>query len=120
MDDIHLEDPRKFSAKQIKVTVEKAKKHRTFWQYMFDLIVKTFILASVISIDFTLFANSGNYSLFSSSWLNIEAQYIYIAIFAVSFVLMFIVSFFQKFGKCIVGDYCCFNLCSVDKSICNV
>ena len=41
MDDIHLEDPRKFSAKQIKVTVEKAKKHRTFWQYMFDLIVKT-------------------------------------------------------------------------------
>ena len=96
MDDIHLEDPRKFSAKQIKVTVEKAKKHRTFWQYMFDLIVKTFILASVISIDFTLFANSGNYSLFSSSWLNIEAQYIYIAIFAVSFVLMFIVSFFRS------------------------
>ena len=104
MDDIHLEDPRKFSAKQIKKSVEEAKYKRTFWQYWFDLIVKTILLATIISLDFTLFANAGSYNLFSSStWLNTEAQYIYIAIVAFSFLFMFIASFFRALENFILS-----------------
>ncbi|MBE6443432.1 MAG: hypothetical protein E7020_02050 [Alphaproteobacteria bacterium] len=104
MDDIHLEDPRKFSAKQIKKSVEEAKYKRTFWQYCFDLIVKTILLATIISLDFTLFANAGSYNLFSSSaWLNIEAQYIYIAIAVFSFLFMFIASFFRALENFILS-----------------
>ena len=104
MDDIHLEDPRKFSAKQIKKSVEEAKYKRTFWQYWFDLIVKTILLATIISLDFTLFANAGSYNLFSSStWLNTEAQYIYIAIVVFSFLFMFIASFFRALENFILS-----------------
>ena len=55
MDDIHLDDPRKYSAKQIKKSIRNARNKRKIWQYLFDLIFKTAILASVLSIDFTLF-----------------------------------------------------------------
>ena len=41
MDDIHLDDPRKFSAKQLKMKQETLKNKRRFWHYLFDLIVKT-------------------------------------------------------------------------------
>lgn len=109
MDDIHLEDPRKFSAKQIKVAVEQAQKQRSFWQYLVDLTVKTFICAILISIDFTLFANAGSYNLFSSSLrLNIEAEYIYLAIFIFSFLLMFIASFFRSLENIVLA--LCFAL----------
>jgi hypothetical protein len=50
MDDIHLDDPRKFSAKQIKVKQENIGNRRSFWQYMFDLVVKTLICAIMLSI----------------------------------------------------------------------
>ena len=53
-------------------------KKRSVGQYLFDVIVKTILCASVISVDFTLFANSGNYDLFFTSPLgNLEAIYIY-------------------------------------------
>lgn len=104
MDDIHLDDPRKFSAKQKKRAVERAKKNRTFWQYLFDLFIKALILAAVISLDFTLFANAGNYILFTSNLrLNPEAEYIYAAIGALSFIIMFVVSFFRKLENVILS-----------------
>lgn len=69
-------------------------KKRSVGQYLFDVIVKTILCASVISVDFTLFANSGNYDLFfTSPFGNLEAIYIYVGIAVVSFILMFIASF---------------------------
>ena len=73
---------------------KKVSKKRNAGQYLFDIIIKTVLCASVISIDFTLFANSGNYNLFfTSPFGNLEAIYVYVAIIAVSFILMFIASF---------------------------
>ena len=96
MDDIHLDDLRKYSAKQIKKSMKDNKNKRKIWQYLFDMVFKTLILSSILSIDFTLFANSGNYGLFTvSKWLNIEAQYIYIAIVVLSLGIMFFASFLK-------------------------
>ncbi|MDD7312915.1 MAG: hypothetical protein PUH03_00965, partial [bacterium] len=69
MDDIQLdiEDPRQTSAKKIKVSVQKKAKRRTFWQYLFDLIIKTVLCSVLIGLNFTLFANAGSYHLFSSA-----------------------------------------------------
>ena len=104
MDDIHLDDPRKFSAKQLKMKQEALKNKRRFWHYLFDLIVKTLICAIMLSINFTLFANSGNYSLFASSMkLNMEAEIIYALIFAISFILMFIASFYRALENIILS-----------------
>lgn len=97
MDDIHLDDPRKFSAKQIKVEIEQSVGKRSVWQYLFDLLVKTFILAALISIDFTLFAKAGNYKMFTStSMLTLEVQYIYATIALICFVVMLLASFRPK------------------------
>lgn len=96
MDDIQLniEDPRQTSAKKIKVSVQKKAKKRTFWQYLFDLIIKTFLCALLIGLDFSLFANAGSYHLFSSAArLTPEAEWIYIGIAAVSFALVLLSSF---------------------------
>ena len=94
MDDIHLEDPRKFSAKQIRAASVQASKKMRVFRYLFDLIIKTILCALLISLDFTLFANSGNYNIFTSSFfLNTEALYIYTGIALFSFLLMFTASF---------------------------
>lgn len=94
MDDIHLEDPRKFSAKQIKMEIEQTVGKRTIWQYFWDLTVKTLVCIVLIALDFTLFATAGNYSLFNSaSQLTLEAQYIYAAIAIICFLVMLAASF---------------------------
>lgn len=104
MDDIHLEDPRKFSAKQIKEEIEHAQNRRSVWQYLFDLIVKTLICATLIAIDFVLFANAGSYNIFASGLqLNYEAQYIFVAIFVISFIIMLIASFWPKLENMLVS-----------------
>ncbi len=111
MDDIHLDDPRKFSAKQLKIKQEALKRRRSLWQYLFDLIVKTLICAIMLSLNFTLFANSGNYSLFASSMrLNMEAEIIYAAILAISFILMFISSFYRSLEN-IILSLCFASVC---------
>ncbi len=112
MDDIHLEDPRKYSAKQIREARAKAAQHRSVWQYLFDLFVKTLICAALISLDFTLFANAGSYNLFSSSIrLNIEAEFIYLGIVVISFILMFIASFFRWLENVVLS--LCFALMTI-------
>ncbi len=112
MDDIHLDDPRKFSAKQIKAAKLKAGDRRSLWQYLFDLLVKTLICATLIALDFTLFANSGSYNLFSSGMLpNMEVEFIYVGILGLSFVLMFIASFFRWLENMVLAA--CFALMTV-------
>lgn len=109
MDDIHLDDPRKFSAKQIKIEIENASKKRNIWQYLFDLVVKTLICATLIAIDFTLFANAGNYNIFvSNTGITPEAEYVYIAILLFSFVIMLIASFEPKLENAVLS--LCFAL----------
>ncbi len=104
MDDIHLDDPRKYSAKQLKQRNELLKNKRTLWKYLFDLIVKTIICTTFLGLNFTLFANSGSYTLFSSSFrLNAELEYIYIGIAALSFLIMFVASFYRKLENIILA-----------------
>lgn len=96
MDDIQLniDEPRRFSEQKVKVTVKKNGQTRTFWQYLFDLSVKTFLCALLLALDFSLFANAGSYHLFSSAArLTPEAEWIYLGIAAVSFVIMLAASF---------------------------
>ena len=88
MDDIHVDNSSANDNPFPKRKVVKKKKGG-FFTFLFDLIVRTIFLASVLFINFTLFANSGNYSVFTSlGTLNQEAMFIYMAIAAVSFVVV--------------------------------
>ncbi len=96
MDDILLDDPRRASAKKAMEAQkqERLKPKRTFGQYLFDLIVNTMACFALLAIDFTLFANSGNYNIFgASSILNQEVIFIYATVFLISFILTFLLSF---------------------------
>ena len=123
MDDIFMEDPRRASAKKIvKKTEIKVVKRRTVWQYLFDLVIKTLVLATLVSLNFTMFANAGSYGLFSSSpWVNMDARLIYLSIGVLSFVLMFVASFlrwlenvllaagFALFGVAVINQFATFE-----------
>lgn len=96
MDDIFLDDPRQISAKAVsaKNKADRKLKKRRFREYFADLIIKSLICAVLIGIDFTLFAEAGSYSLFDNTQtLNAEAIIIYSAIAAVSFAILFLLSF---------------------------
>ena len=96
MDDIFLDDPRQISAKAVsaKNKAERKLKKRRFREYFADWIIKSLICAVLIGIDFTLFAEAGSYSLFDNTQtLNTEAIIIYSAIAAVSFAILFLLSF---------------------------
>ena len=105
MEDVFLSDPRQTSAKEmsIKKQLRKTSKRR-FRQYLFDFIVKSLIIASIISINFTLFAESGSYNLFNNSQeLTSEAYWIYIAIITCSAGIMFILSFSQTLENIVIA-----------------
>lgn len=89
MDDTLIkDDPRKQSAKQIKIR-GPIKKKRGFFGFIGDWIVKSILMTVILAIDFTLFLNSGNYSIFSGYGdINMEAMFIYAGIAALSFGLM--------------------------------
>lgn len=95
MEDVFLSDPRQSSAKDIAVKkMLKKKPHRRFRHFLFDLLVKALIVAAIISINFTLFAEAGGYNLFNNSHeLTAESSWLYIAIAAFSFMLITLVSF---------------------------
>ena len=109
MEDIFLDDPRQVSAKEVsaKKKIEQKNKNRSFGQYFVDLIVKSLICAIVISINFTLFTEAGSYNLFDSSQhINQEAIIIYSSIFALSFTVIFVLSFslfLQNLFTAIIG-----------------
>ena len=104
MDDFQIGDPRKSSAQKIKTSMKGKRRKRTFGQYLFDLLVKTLILFLLLALDFTLFANSGNYNLFLSAVEPMpEAVYIYIGLAGLSFVLMFFASLFKFLENIVIS-----------------
>ncbi len=86
MDDIKI-------ASKTKNNTTSKQKGRNFWQYMFDIIIKTLLCAAIILTNFILFANSGSYNIFSSSMYgNLEILYIFAGITGISFILVFFAS----------------------------
>lgn len=97
MDDVKIASKRRNSSKN-------SSKRRHLGQYLFDVIIKTLLCASILAVDFTLFANAGSYNLFSTSaYGNMEAIYIYAAIGAISFILMFVASFIRPLENIILS-----------------
>jgi len=94
MEDVFLSDPRQTSAKEIVKKKKNSKNRRRFKHYLFDLIVKSLIVASLLAINFTLFAESGSYNLFlPTGKISPEAYWLYTAILSTSLCCMFLVSF---------------------------
>lgn len=92
MDDIYLTTSS--GKKGTKVVKIKKQKRRNFFQFLTDLIIKTLFVALILSIDFTLFANAGSYTLFEANSLpQIEAIWVYGTILTISLVVMFVCSF---------------------------
>lgn len=101
-----------------KANSNKAKPHtkqrRRLKQYITDLIVKSLIVAFLLAIDFSLFAQAGSYSVFDMhQTLYPEAYWIYISIIAVSTSLMFLCSFSQTLQNFLIGIATSFLLLSL-------
>ena len=92
MDDIRIDDdPRKQSAKKIKKNENQKNEKRGVTEFLIDWIVKSLLLTILLAIDFTLFANTGSYSIFTpAGGINMEAVWIYSGIGVTSFVVMLI------------------------------
>ena len=106
MEDIFLDDPRQTSAQDIsrKQKEKKKKNGRRFREYLVDFFIKSLLLAALLSLDFTLFAEAGSYNLFTTEQtLSPEATLIYEGIIAFSFILIFLFSFSQTLQNLIVG-----------------
>ena len=95
MDDIFLDDPRQSSAQNIaRSQKDKKKPKRRLREYFADLFIKSLLLAVLLCLDFTLFAEAGSYNLFTAEQsLTPEAAWIYTAIAAFSFAVLFLFSF---------------------------
>lgn len=90
------------------------KKRRRLKQYILDLVVKSLIVAFLLAIDFSLFAQAGSYSIFDMhQTLYHETYWIYIAIIAVSSALMFLCSFSQTLQNFLIGIATSFLLLSL-------
>ncbi|MBQ9235463.1 MAG: hypothetical protein IJ184_03255 [Alphaproteobacteria bacterium] len=90
MGDIRVDDGdlRKQSAKNLQRR-NQMKKKRGFWRFCFDLIIKSLLLTLLLATDFALFANAGNYSIFTTlGSINIEAVLIFAGIGALSLAIM--------------------------------
>ncbi len=95
MEDIFIDDRRQVSAraKNRKEDNKKSPK-RSFRQYIVDLFIKGLMCASVIAINFILFAKSGSYSMFTGfQTINPEALYLLIALTSLVFLINFLLSF---------------------------
>ncbi len=68
----------------------------SFVDNLLDWFIKAVLLSSLITLDFFLYMGAGSYNAFSSfSFFTPEVGFILIAIIAISFVLMYLVSFFK-------------------------
>lgn len=105
MDDIFLDDPRQTSAQKLARNPKNKKApRRRFRQYLADLIIKSLLLAALLALDFTLFAEAGSYSLFSPDQiLTPEATWIYAAIAVASFFIIFLCSFSLTLQNFMIG-----------------
>lgn len=95
MEDIIVDGPTPTSIKTRKSkNVRRLKPRRDFTVYLFDWLVKGLLIALLLAIDFTLFASAGNYEVFSSGFtLSSPITYVYAGLFAVSLLLLFLISF---------------------------
>lgn len=105
MEDIILSDPRQASAQNIsRKQKEQKKKGRRLREYFVDLFIKSLLLAVLLSIDFTLFAEAGSYNLFTAEQtLSQEAIWIYIGIVIFSLSIIFLFSFSLTLQNFIIG-----------------
>lgn len=110
MDDIRIDDdPRKQSAKKIKSKAEQKSSNRSFLQFLIDWIVKSLLLTTILAIDFTLFANSGSYSIFTAiGSINMEAALIYAGIGVFSFVIMLLFMILLPLDNILLAAFCGF------------
>ncbi len=95
MHDIILDDNRQKALKnennRDKTTI---KKKRSFPIYMVDWVEKSIIVATLLIMNFILFANAGSYNIFSSEIiLRPEVIYIIAGLGVFSILLMYLVSF---------------------------
>lgn len=99
MEDIIIDDRRQLSAKAVTREQEQnrtKRRRRSMGQYWVDFFLSALLTGLFISIDFTMFAGAGSYSLFSSSQhLNPEAFYIFAAIFGISLAVCWLFSFYR-------------------------
>lgn len=73
---------------------QNPRRRRSFSTYLVDWIEKSFIIASLLAIDFLLFAGAGSYNMFASySFFTLEVWYILAGIFILSFALIYLISF---------------------------
>lgn len=95
MEDIIVDEPAPSSLRnRTQKKVRKIKPKRDFSVYLFDWLVKAVMIALLISINFMLFASAGNFEIFSSGFtMASEPLLILTGIFAISVLLMFLLSF---------------------------
>ncbi len=97
MEDVIIDDRRQASAQAVNREKEATRgrpRRRRFRQYLVDLFVKSMMAASLIAINFVLFAEAGSYSIFTGAQqLNTEAMYILAAVFGLCFLISYLCSF---------------------------
>lgn len=94
MQDIIIEGSNQSSNLVANVRKGRVKKPRGVVRYVFDWIIKGLFVASLLSIDFLLFAGSGNQQLFDGSFmLQPEIMAILTGLLFFSLFMMFLVSF---------------------------
>ncbi len=97
MEDIIVDGPSPTSiqSRNSKKFIRKEKKEkRDLSVYLFDWLIKGLLVALLLSIDFVLFAGAGNFGIFASGYsLAPQVLYVLIGFFAVSIILMFLLSF---------------------------
>ncbi len=72
------------------------KQGKSFSLYLWDLLIKTLITSLLIGADFLIFAGAGSYDMFGKSvFLNAEVWHVLFAIVIFSFVIMYLLSFFD-------------------------
>ena len=105
MDDVYINDPRQNSAKNRAQALKKVIKKRRIAQYMADLFIFPLIIFLFLGINFSLFAQSGSYSIFDGNLkFNLEAVYIFIAIAVFAVVINFLFSISRKLQNLIVSS----------------
>lgn len=106
MHDVIIDDTRTSLAATSEKTVreKKPQKKRSFSVYLLDWVEKALIVACLVSIDFLLFAGAGSYRMFGAmTFLNPEVWYILGGIFALSVLVMYILSFSSFFQNFVVS-----------------
>ncbi len=106
MHDVIIDDTKTSLAAQTSVqrVERKPQKKRSFSVYLVDWVEKALIIACLISIDFLAFAGAGSYQMFDAeTFFTMEMWYILAGIFALSLLLMYILSFSSLFQNIFVS-----------------